>query len=55
MEMWMELIKKKNLAADFEILNVQTGREDDENSEINPTRRNNCVYTSQWLYSTCFG
>ena len=26
-----------------------------ENSEINPTRCNNCVYSSQWLYSTCFG
>ena len=25
------------------------------NSEINPTRCNNCVYSSQWLYSTCFG
>jgi len=24
-------------------------------SEINPTRCNNCVYSSQWLYSTCFG
>ena len=23
------------------------------NSEINPTRCNNCVYSSQWLYSTC--
>ena len=25
------------------------------NSEINPTKCNNCVYSSQWLYSTCFG
>ena len=25
------------------------------NSEINPTRCNNCVYSSQSLYSTCFG
>ena len=25
------------------------------NSEINPTRCNNCFYSSQWLYSTCFG
>ena len=25
------------------------------NSEINPARCNNCVYSSQWLYSTCFG
>ena len=25
------------------------------NSEINPTRCNNFVYSSQWLYSTCFG
>jgi hypothetical protein len=25
------------------------------NSEINPTRCNNCVYSSQWFYSTCFG
>ena len=24
-------------------------------SEINPTRCNNSVYSSQWLYSTCFG
>ena len=23
------------------------------NSEINPTRCNNCIYSSQWLYSTC--
>ena len=23
--------------------------------EIIPTRYNNCVYSSQWLYSTCFG
>ena len=23
--------------------------------EIIPTRCNNCVYSSQWLYSTCFG
>ena len=23
-------------------------------SEINPTRCNNCVFSSQWLYSTCF-
>ena len=28
---------------------------DAKNSEINPTRCNNCVYSSQWLYSTCFG
>jgi len=27
----------------------------DKNSEINPTRRNNCFYSSQLLYSTCFG
>ena len=27
----------------------------EDNSEINPTRCNNCVYSSQWLYSTCFG
>ena len=26
-----------------------------QHSEINPTRCNNCVYSSQWLYSTCFG
>ena len=26
-----------------------------EDSEIIPTRCNNCVYSSQWLYSTCFG
>ena len=25
------------------------------NSEIIPTRCKNCVYSSQWLYSTCFG
>ena len=25
------------------------------NSEINPTRCNNCVYSTPWLYSTCFG
>ena len=25
------------------------------NSEINPTRCSNCVYSSQRLYSTCFG
>ena len=25
------------------------------NSEIIPTRCNICVYSSQWLYSTCFG
>ena len=25
------------------------------NGEIIPTRCNNCVYSSQWLYSTCFG
>ena len=24
-------------------------------SEIIPTRCNNCVYSSQWLHSTCFG
>ena len=24
-------------------------------SEISPTWCNNCVYSSQWLYSTCFG
>jgi len=24
-------------------------------SEIIPTRCNSCVYSSQWLYSTCFG
>ena len=24
-------------------------------SEIIPKRCNNCVYSSQWLYSTCFG
>jgi len=23
--------------------------------EISPARRNNCVFYSQWLYSTCFG
>ena len=27
----------------------------DSSGEINPTRCNNCVYSSQWLYSTCFG
>ena len=26
-----------------------------EDSQIIPTRCNNCVYSSQWLYSTCFG
>ena len=26
-----------------------------KSSEIIPTRCNNCVYSSQWLYSTCFG
>ena len=26
-----------------------------DSSEIIPTRCNNCVYSSQWLYSTCFG
>jgi len=25
------------------------------NSEINSTRCNNCVYSSQWFNSTCFG
>jgi len=25
------------------------------NGEIFPTRCNNCIYSSQWLYSTCFG
>ena len=25
------------------------------NSEIIPTRCNNCIYSSQWLYCTCFG
>jgi len=25
------------------------------NCEIIPTSFNNCVYCSQWLYSTCFG
>ena len=25
------------------------------NSEIIPKRCNNCVYSSQWLYSICFG
>ena len=25
------------------------------NSEMIPTRCNNCVYSSQWLYSKCFG
>ena len=24
-------------------------------SEISPTRCNNCVFSPQWLYSTCFG
>jgi len=23
--------------------------------EVSPTRCNNCVFYSQWLYSTCFG
>ena len=27
----------------------------EESSEIIPTRCNNCVYSLQWLYSTCFG
>ena len=31
------------------------GRYSPHNSEINPTRCNNCVYSSQLLYSTCFG
>jgi hypothetical protein len=30
-------------------------KKDMYNSEIIPTRCNNCVYSSQWLYSTCFG
>ena len=33
----------------------ENGSEEDGNSEINPTRCNNCIYSSQWLYSTCFG
>ena len=28
---------------------------EDDSREINPTRCNNCVYSSQCLYSTCFG
>ena len=38
--------------------NVLDRRPDDYivlDSEIIPTRCNNCVYSSQWLYSTCFG
>ena len=26
-----------------------------DSGEIIPTRCNNCVYSSHWLYSTCFG
>ena len=45
------------------ILGLPCWRKDDRSltlivhihSEINPTRCNNCVYSSQWLYSTCFG
>ena len=34
---------------------TRTWKQASLNSEINPTRCNNCVYSSQWLYSTCFG
>ena len=27
----------------------------EKSGEISPTRCNNCVFYSQWLYSTCFG
>ena len=30
-------------------------KEHQNSSEIIPTRCNSCVYSSQWLYSTCFG
>ena len=37
------------------VKNVRDVKLDHSYSEIIPTRCNNCVYSSQWLYSTCFG
>ena len=41
--------KKKNMQLIFVVPCIML------NSETNPTRCHNCVYSSQWLYSTCFG
>ena len=38
-----------------EIHETSSTRTHCSDSEIIPTRCNNCVYSSQWLYSTCFG
>jgi len=37
-----------HLAPIKQLINLYSG-------EISPTRYNNCVFYSQWLYSTCFG
>ena len=48
---WAELLIRKSVikwcTKQFVVLRFD--------SEIIPTRCNNCVYSSQWLYSTCFG
>ena len=40
--------KKQNLIIVVSCITLYSG-------EISPTRRNNCVFYLQWLYSTCFG
>ena len=44
---WKPIVGKEEKVSSQDVLNAS-------NSEINPTRCNNCVYSSQWLYSTCF-
>ena len=36
-------------------LETMLHREKSSAGEISPTRCNNCVFYSQWLFSTCFG
>jgi len=37
------------------VFSVLSGKLSCTSGEISPTRCNNCLFYSQWLYSTCFG
>ena len=63
--MWMVLLvdwKMASIIVPFQAMNACRGWEvqihlflTSFSGEVIPTRCNNCVYSSQWLYSTCFG
>ena len=52
---WCYMYCRRHFTACPILAKEQYTKRHDRVCEIIPTRCNNCVYSSQWLYSTCFG